>query len=172
MKIPTLYLLILFSILSCEGVKKPNPIDTIPEVIENKESEENTTNLSNKGIPVTIPGITKTVQGTKYTQLNSYLKDGLTIEVSMWDTDNIFTVSEMVSEDKKIMAEEDGFEILKEEKNGYIFKLNYEGVEDFGFYYALNKNDRIIEFGPAVIENKFYTFEQAFKMFETCKNAY
>ena len=165
------YSIFLFSFIACDGVKKPNVSDTIPDTIEEKEVESST-NLSSKGIPVTIPGITKTEKGTKYIQLNSYTEDGLVIETSMWDTDNIFSVSEMISEDKKIMSEEEGFEVLKEEKNGYIFKLTYDGLEDFGFYYAINKNDRIIEFGPTINANKFYTFEETNKMFEACKKAY
>ena len=167
-----LLILIVFAVMiSCKsGHKTPDREE------EKKEAgkQNNELSLIEKGIPVNfkLSSNTSLNKGSQLIQWNVIAHDSLPIEVAMWDTKSIFSLEEIIKEDKNIMSQEEGYEIISETQNGYIYKVSYEGIDDYGFYFALYKNDRIIEFSPAIEENKYFSLEEVKKMFNICNDAY
>ncbi len=180
MKKPTLLLTlaiaISFALASCGGETTET---TNNDETENTSDTENSTeseeasgpaeyDLSEKGIPVvvTAPAGAEITKGMLAGEIDGTMnyswdikKDNFGLEVSMWDTEDGYTIEEAVAEDKEINAEEEGFEIVSEEANGYIYKYTIEGDEDYSFYYVKEKNGRLIEFTTALNLMDEYTLE-------------
>lgn len=157
--------------ISCKSGEK-----SLQETPEKKEVSKANSDLSlaEKGIPLNFKLSAKTAleKGAQLIQWNVIAYDSLPIEVAMWDTKSLFSLEEIIEEDKSIMSQEEGYEIISKTKNGYIYKVSYEGIDDYGFYFALNKDERIIEFSPAIEENKYFTLDEVKKMFDICSDAY
>lgn len=165
--------LIIGAIYSCKNTTPDKHTETLdPTTIAPVTLSD--LSLEDKGIPVNFQIDSKTTikKGTQLIQWNVFLADTLPIEVSMWDTKAVFTVPEAVKEDIEIMSQEEGFTLIHQTPNGYIYKVVYEHIQDYGFYYVISKNDRLIEFSQTVEEQKYYNQEEIKHMFLACQKAY
>ncbi len=123
--------------------------------------------LADKGIPITISApegaevkkgmLTGEMDGVKIIN-QTVKKDKFNLDITMFDTDNEKTVEELVASDKEVSGEDDGFEIITEDANGYLYKTVSDGTTDFSFYYCVIKDNRAIEFTTGL---SFSEFSQA-----------
>ena len=113
-------------------------------------------NLADKGIPVTIqaPEGAEIKDGMFMGEFGGIkmfdyeiVKDEFVLEVSMDDTEETRTAEEIISDAKETAQTEDGFvEFIKEEPNGFIYKVKTDDYEDYKFHYVLIKDNSAIEF--------------------------
>ena len=127
-------------------------------------------NMAEHGIPVTFPmsSNTKIEKGTQFVQWKVFLREDAPIEVSMWDDENTLSIEEYIKADQELMQLENEFEIINEDKNGYIYKVNYDGLEDYGFFYVIIKDHRAIEFSPADLEGHLFSLDDIKEMYKYC----
>jgi hypothetical protein len=136
--------------------------------------------LSSKGIPIKISspaGATVNngmgmaeMDGVK--TINYEVKKGsFILDVSMDDEDMWQEPSEYLSDAKEFASEEEGFELISEEANGFIYKLSIDGDPDYNFYYLKTKNNRAIEFEAGLNMTAEFTLDQVKRMFTVAKGA-
>ena len=138
--------------------------------------------LTSKGIPVIITGPSGAeikeglgnmeFEGFKEINYN-VTKDKFDLSVSM---SNIVAeegyAAELLS-DARMFAEEDedfgGF--IKEEANGFIFKIKTEDGDDYNFYYQFEKDAKVIEFEAGLNIFSEYTLEEIETIYGAAKTA-
>jgi len=158
-------------IVSCGGKKSKS-------LAEMKLTE---LNLADKGIPVTF----KAPEGAEIKngmfmgefggiKMLDYeiVKDEFVLEVSMDDAEETRTTEEIISDAKETAQTEDGFvEFIKEETNGFIYKIKTDDYEDYKFHYVLMKNNKAIEFTEGLKLFTEFTKEDAETLYNITKNA-
>lgn len=82
-----------------------------------------------------------------------------------------YSLNDLMTSEKLFAKELDGFAgFIMEEENGFIYKINTEEGDDFGFYYVLFKNEEPVEFGVGFTYESF-TLEQVELMYKVAKAA-
>jgi hypothetical protein len=124
---------------------------------ESKDAELvlNTIDLSEKMIPITmdVPKGAEVSEGMLNgdfggVNLINYeiTKDGWILDISMMDEEPYGTIEDYIADAKTFAEETEGFvEYVKETSNGFIYKLNNEDGEEYNLYYAIEKDNRMIE---------------------------
>lgn len=79
------------------------------------------------------------------------------------------SIANSVSFSKELKAD-DNIKIIKEEKNGYIFSKVEDGETNYGFYYVIEKNQRIIEFEEGLNFSN-WTLAEIQVLFDAAKTA-
>ncbi len=138
-------------------------------------------NLADKGIPVTIqaPEGAEIKDGMFMGEFGGIkmldyeiVKDEFVMEVSMDDTDETRTLEEIVSDAKETAQSEEGFvKFVKEEPNGFIYKVKTDDYTDFKFHYVLLKDKRAIEFTEGLKLFTEFTQKDAETLYNIAKNA-
>jgi hypothetical protein len=138
-------------------------------------------NLTDKGIPVTFqaPEGTEIKDGMfmgEFGGIKMYdyeiVKDEFVLEVSMDDTEETRTVDEIISDAKETAKTEDGFvEFVKEETNGFIYKVKKDDYEDYKFHYVLMKDGKAIEFAEGLKLFTEFSLKDAETLYDIAKNA-
>ncbi len=188
MKKSRLFLMIVFiatfAIFGCSSTDNGNNTnaDTTEANTDEVTPESKTIeiNLADKGIPVTVTAPTGSevkkgiangeFDGVKF--MNYYItKDDFILDAMMEDSDLESSVTELLADSKQLAQEEDGFsEIVKEETNGFIYKLKADGADDYNFCYILIKDKRAIEFSAGLKFSEF-SLENIEILYEAAKNA-
>ncbi len=138
-------------------------------------------NLADKGIPVTIqaPEGAEIKDGMFMGEFGGIkmldyeiVKDEFVMEVSMDDAEETRTAEEIISDTKEAAQTEDGFvEFVKEEPNGFIYKIKTDDYEDYKFHYVLLKDKRAIEFTEGLKLFTEFTLKDAETLYNIAKNA-
>ncbi len=138
-------------------------------------------NLADKGIPVTIkaPEGAEVKEGMFMGEFGGIkmldyeiVKDEFVMEISMDDTEETRTIEEIVSDAKESAQEEEGFaEFIKEETNGFIYKVKTDEYEDYKFYYVMMKDGKAIEFGEGLKLFTEFSLKDAETLYNIAKNA-
>jgi hypothetical protein len=82
-----------------------------------------------------------------------------------------YSLEDLMTSEKLFAEELEGFAgFVVEEENGFIYKVNTEEGEDYGFYYVLFKNEQPVEFGVGFSYSSF-TLKQVKKMYKVAKAA-
>ncbi len=138
-------------------------------------------NLADKGIPVTIqaPEGAEIKDGMFMGEFGGIkmldyeiVKDEFVMEISMDDSEETRTVEEIVNDAKETAQTEEGFvEIVKEETNGFIYKVKTDDYEDYKFHYVLMKDGKAIEFTEGLKLFTEFTLKDAETLYNIAKNA-
>ena len=138
-------------------------------------------NLADKGIPVSLqaPEGAEIKDGMFLGEFGGIkmldyeiVKDEFVLEVSMDDAEETRTVEEIVSDAKETAQTEDGFvEFVKEESNGFIYKVKTDDYEDYKFHYVLMKDKKAIEFTEGLKLFTEFTQKDAETLYNIAKNA-
>ncbi len=138
-------------------------------------------NLADKGIPVTIqaPEGAEIKDGMFMGEFGGIkmldyeiVKDEFVLEVSMDDTEETRTAEEIIADAKETAQTEDGFvEFVKEEPNGFIYKVKTDDYEDYKFHYVLMKDNRAIEFTEGLKLFTEFSLKDAETLYNIAKNA-
>ncbi|MDO5972351.1 hypothetical protein Q4Q35_21330 [Flavivirga aquimarina] len=177
------FLIILTSLVSCGGKTKKENLS------ENKGSTETPVeeapaiasyDLTEKGIPTIIQAPSGAeikkgmggaeVDGVKTTSL--LISNGkFKLEVNMDSEASGMSLEELVAYYKEVSEEDEGFEIVKEEANGFIYKTAIGGdVDYFVDYIKMNDKGESIEMNSGFSMSE-YSLEEAEKIFEAAKTA-
>ena len=171
----------MFSFYACNGEKQQTN-DTQVASVEQPSSQETAMSefdLSDRGIPIKVKApvnveIKKGMGAGEMDGAKIYScllqKDKFRLEIDMWDAQIENTVPELIQDHKDIVIEDEGFEIVKEEENGFIYKTKNEDGDNFNFYYVKMKDQKAIEFGSGLNFSN-YTLEQIETLYEAAKNA-
>ncbi len=82
-----------------------------------------------------------------------------------------YSLEDLMTSEKLFAEELEGFAgFVVEEENGFIYKVNTEEGDDYGFYYVLFKDEQPVEFGVGFSYSSF-TLEQVKKMYKAAKAA-
>jgi hypothetical protein len=146
-----------------------------------KVSEMTEVNLSGKGIPVTlsVPAGSEVADGMGAFEmdgiktLNYEIKKGqFLLSVSMTEEDIYEEASYYYEQAMSIAKESEGFAgVIKEEPNGFIYKITREDGDDYNFYYLLIKEKRAIEFEAGLSMFADFTQADVEKMYNSAKSA-
>jgi len=138
-------------------------------------------NLADKGIPVTFqcPEGAEVKNGMFMGEFGGVkmldyeiVKDGFVLEISMDDVEETRTPEEIISDAKETAMTDDGFaEFVKEEPNGFIYKVKIDDYTDYKFHYVLIKNNRAIEFSEGLKLFTEFTQKDAETLYNIAKNA-
>ncbi len=98
-------------------------------------------------------------------------KDGWIIDVSMMDDTPYGTKEEYIQDAKDLAMETEGFvEIVEEDENGFIYKLENEDGDEYNLYYVIMKDDRAIEIEEGLKFTNF-TLEEIQSMYKAAQSA-
>ena len=138
-------------------------------------------NLADKGIPVTLqaPEGAEIKDGMFMGEFGGIkmldyeiVKDEFVMEVSMDDAEESRTAEEIVNDAKETAKTEEGFvEFVKEEPNGFIYKVKTDDYTDYKFHYVLMKDNRAIEFTEGLKLFSEFTQQDAETLYNIAKNA-
>ncbi len=100
------------------------------------------------------------------------VKDEFSLEVTMDDSEETRTLEEIVNDDKETAKSDEGFvEFVKEEPNGFIYKVKTDDYTDYKFTYVLMKNNKAIEFSEGLKLFSEFTQKDAETLYNIAKNA-
>lgn len=135
--------------------------------------------LADQGIPVTVMApegaeVSKGLLSGEMDGITLYSldvnKDDYKVNVSMWDEPAEESVADNIARTKADSQEEDGFaSFVKEEANGYIYKVDDDG-ETYNFYYVMQKDGKNIIFTSGAIFSSV-SQEDAEAMYNAVKQA-
>ena len=98
-------------------------------------------------------------------------KDGWILDVSMMDDEPYGAKEDYIHDAKDFALETEGFvEIVEEDENGFIYKLENEDGDEYNLYYVIIKDNRAIEIEEGL---KFtnYTLEEIQSMYKAAQSA-
>lgn len=99
------------------------------------------------------------------------VKDGWILDVSMMDDTPYGTKEEYIQDAKDFAMETEGFvEIVEEDENGFIYKLENEDGDEYNLYYVIMKDDRAIEIEEGLKFTNF-TLEEIQSMYKAAQSA-
>lgn len=137
--------------------------------------------LTDKGIPVTLnaPAGHEVAKGMGAYEmegvktLNYEIKKGnFILSASMTEEDMYEEASNYYSQAMELAKSSEGFlSIIKEEPNGFIYKMKNAGEDDYNFYYLLVKNKRAIEFEAGLNMLSNFSQDHVEKMYTVAKGA-
>ncbi len=141
---------------------------------DTKKMESKGVNLASKGIPITLdaPEDSEIRKGLMIDDTNvayEIVKGKFHMEVQMYKEDVSRSIAEYIADEKDIISDENPV-FVKEEPNGFIYKTEIDGDEDYDFYYVTVKNNKAIEFRTGIGIDLF-TLEDIQKMYEIAKKA-
>ncbi|MDH5415569.1 MAG: hypothetical protein OEW87_15640, partial [Flavobacteriaceae bacterium] len=156
---------------------KESNIEVESATIENAEYD-----LTSKGIPVIITGpagaeIKDGIGNMEFDGIKTInyniTKGNFNLSVTMTDEDTEEGyAAELLSDAKMYVEEEDNFRgYIKEEANGFIYKIETEDGDDYNFYYQFEKGSRIIEFEAGLNIFSEYTLEEIETIYSAAKTA-
>lgn len=99
------------------------------------------------------------------------VKDGWILDISMMDDTPYGTKEEYIQDAKDFAMETEGFvEIVEEDENGFIYKLENEDGDEYNLYYVIMKDDRAIEIEEGLKFTNF-TLEEIQSMYKAAQSA-
>ncbi len=138
-------------------------------------------NLTDKGIPVTIQapegaevkdGMFKGEFGGIKMLDYEIVKGEFVMEISMDDAKETRSIKQIINDAKETAQTEEGFiKFVKEETNGFIYKVKIDDNEDYKFHYVLMKDDKAIEFTEGLKLFTEFTQKDAETLYNIAKNA-
>jgi hypothetical protein len=169
-------------LVSC-GRNSNNNTDTSTggEETDTKTSALTTYDLSKKEIPVIIEGPEGAsvedgmmgeveIEGVKTISV-VIIKDGFKLEVSMESEPSGETLEESVAFLKEISQEEVGFELIREESNGFIYKTTEDGETNHDFNYVkMNEKGEAIKMTTGFSLTN-YSLKDVEKIYKAAKKA-
>ncbi|WP_108809184.1 hypothetical protein [Aquimarina spinulae] len=170
----------IFSLIlaSCGGKNNTTSNDSEETIAET--SAVASYDLSEKGIPAIIEGPIEAtigegmgageIDGIKTISLG-ITKDKFKLEINMDSAPSERTLDELVAFHKELSQEEEGFELIKEDSNGFIYKTTEDGETNHNFNYVkMNEKGDALEMttGFSLVN---YTLEEVEKMYEAAKKA-
>ena len=135
--------------------------------------------LSEKGIPVIVKapegaevkkGMMNASDGERTIVSWEVKKDKFKLEVNFDSDAQGLSAADLVAFHMKNAKEEEGFELVKEEANGFIYKTVTSGDANYSFNYAAVKDGVSVEFAPGFSLSDF-TLEEAQLMYDNAKLA-
>jgi len=183
-KLTLVLLLSTLVLVSCGGTTNDKIAENATSTETQETNKESTGpqnyDLSEKGIPtvIQIPYGAKIgkgmsggeIDGVKTTSI-SIKKDKFNLEVNMDSEPSGKNLAELIAWYKEVDAEDENFEIIKEDANGYIYKFSYEGEVDYGLSYAkMNEKGEAIEMTTGFSLSSF-SLEDVETMYEAAKTA-
>jgi hypothetical protein len=183
-----LFILVAVSaiVFSCGNAAKKveDKLNEAVEEMENAVDDATTTDLvmteldmTEKGIPVVmeVPEGTEVTEGIMHETEGEYQYydyeltfDKYVINVTMDPAGMYETAEEMVESAKDLYLDEDS-ELVEEFDGGFIYKTDYDGDEDYSFYYMIVKDENAIEFTTG-LTFEFYSLEDVKVMLGACKS--
>lgn len=152
--------------------------EAIEEGIEEVTSVEMTSlDMTDMGIPVTldVPEGTEISDGILHATEGDFIYydyeltfGKYVINITM-DPAGMYETEEEMMESSKDIYLDDDTEVIEEFENGYIYKTDYDGTEDYSFYYLLVKDDMAIEFNTG-LTFEFYSKEDVDRMLKSVKS--
>ncbi|MCI5055848.1 MAG: hypothetical protein MRY83_07045 [Flavobacteriales bacterium] len=136
--------------------------------------------LSSNGIPVKVDApagatISKGMLNGEFDGVKTYnyeVKKGqFILDVSMSDEDMWQDAEGYMNDAMDIADDEDGFELVSKESNGFIYKYSIDGDPDYNFYYLKIKNNRAIEFEAGLNMMAEFSLDDVKKMYSSAKGA-
>ncbi|NOZ36136.1 MAG: hypothetical protein GXO80_12670 [Chlorobi bacterium] len=138
-------------------------------------------NLTDKGIPVTIQapegaevkdGMFKGEFGGIKMLDYEIVKGEFVMEISMNEAKETRSIKQIIDDAKETAQTEEGFiKFVKEETNGFIYKVKLDDNEDYKFHYVLMKDDKAIEFTEGLKLFTEFTQKDAETLYNIAKNA-
>ena len=136
--------------------------------------------LTEKGIPTVIEGPSGAnigkgmsggeIDGVKTTSL-SLTVDKFKMEINMDSEPSGRTLPELIQFYKEISQDDEGFEVVKEDANGFIYKSTLDGAVNYQFHFIkMNESGSALEMTTAFSISD-YTLEEVEKMYEAAKTA-
>lgn len=170
-------------LVSCGGGNKEKSSDANTDTQSNVEAPVATTetyDLTAQGIPTKIIGpagatIGKGMSGMEIDGVTTtsllISKGKFKLEVNMDSEASGRDLAGLIDYYKDLDSTDDGFEMIKEEANGYIYKSVFEGEVDYGIrYIKMNDKGEAVEMCSGFMIDS-YKIEDAEALFEAAKTA-
>ncbi len=173
------YIFSLF-LISCGGNNSNSSSVDSKKTVADTPAAVASYDLSDKGIPTSIEGPAGAkvrkgmsggeIDGVKTTSL-SISKDMFKLEVNMDSEASGRTLEELVTYYKELWQDEKGFEIVKEDANGFIYKTTDDGETNYSFdYIKMNEKGIALEITTGFALSNF-TQEDIEKMYQAAQKA-
>lgn len=176
--------LVIFSLISslilasCGGNNNSSSSASKETIADNQTATSY--DLSDKGIPTSIEGPEGAtvgkgmsggeIEGVKTTSL-SISKGKFKLEVNMDSESSGRTLEGLIAYYKELRMEEKGFELIKEDANGFIYKSLIVDETDYDFMYIKMNEEGIALEMTAGFSFSNYSLEDIEKMYEAASKA-